>query len=118
MKKLIIGAVVVAIVGGLGVYGGKLWEIVKNEPFVAENLVPETIIKTERVNELDARIEEAKELALPDIEAIAEAEFQEAIQAAELAREKYVSDRLQEVTDGVKEDYIAEIEETIVSTEY
>lgn len=118
MKKLIIVAVAVAIVGGLGVYGGKLWDVIKNEPIVVNNLTPETIVKTERVNELEVRIEEAKEVALPDIEATAEAEYQAAVEAAELAKTEYINDRLQEVTDKVKEEYIAEIEETIVSSDY
>ena len=128
MKKLIIVAAIAAIIGGLGLYGGKVVEFFKNETVYVNNQ-PETIVKTERVDNLDVLIKEAQEVARPTIEADAEstkvaeveaaqAAYDAAVAAAEAKHDKYIVDELEKISDSVKEDYIAEIEATIKSPSY
>jgi hypothetical protein len=128
MKKLIIALSLVAILGGLGLYGGKVVEFFQNETIVINNK-PETIIKTERVDNLEVLIKEAQDAAKGQIEAkakatrdseesAAKAAYEAALAAAEVKHDKYIVDEMVKVSDKVKEDYIAEIEATISSTEY
>lgn len=106
MKKLIIALSVVAILGGLGLYGGKVVEFFKNETVVVNN-TPETIVKTERVDNLEVLIKEAQDEAKERIEAEAKKLYDE-----------YVKEEMTKVSDKVKEDYIAEIEATISTASY
>lgn len=118
MKKLIIVAIVAAIVGGFGLYGGKVLEFLKNETTVINNAVPETIVQEKKVKELDSLIEEAQEQAKAGIEAEAKAQYDKAVAEAKAASEKYVSDENEKISNKVKEDYISQIEATITSKEY
>jgi len=106
MKKLIIAVAIVAILGGLGLYGGKVAEFLKNETIV-ENNITETIVKTERVDNLEVLIKEAQNEAKGRIEAEAQKLYDD-----------YVNEEMTKVSDKVKEDYIAEIEATISTAAY
>lgn len=130
MKKLIIAAVVIvaAIVGGLGLYREEVLKFLKNEVIVVTS-EPETIVKTERVDNLEVLIKEAQEEAQPTIEKeaqtvkenevqLAQAAFDAAVEAAEAKHNKYITTQMAAVSDKVKEDYIAEIEATIEGTSY
>jgi hypothetical protein len=105
MKKLIIAVAVVAILGGIGLYGGKVTGLLKNEVIVYRQAEP--VVKTERVDNLDILIKEAQEEAKVRIETEAQKLYDD-----------YVREEMVKVSDKVKEDYIAEIEATISSTEY
>lgn len=118
MKKLIIVAVAVAILGGFGLYGGKVTEFLKNETVVVNNNVPETVTKTERVDNLEVLIEEAQDEARTKIEADAEVAYEKEVAEAKATQDKYIADELVKVSDKVKEDYIAEIEATISTASY
>lgn len=129
MKKLIIVAVVAAVVGGFGLYGGEVMEILKNETVAINNVTPETIVKTERVDNLDVLIEEAQDEARGGIEseaqktqdeevAAAKAKYEAEVAAAEAKHDQYIVDELVKISDKVKGDYIAEIEATITSQSY
>lgn len=127
MKKIIIVAIV-AIVGGLGLYGGRVWEnLTGNTTYIRTE--PETVIQTEKVDTLNVLIDEAQTEARPKIEEDAkktkEAEveaarlaYEEAVAKAEAKHDKYIVDELTKVSDKVKEDYITQIEATITSTTY
>lgn len=127
MKKLIIVAVI-AIIGGLGLYGDKVTELFTQDvSYVRPE--PETVIKTERVDNLEVLIKEAQDEARPKIEEdakttkekeveAAKLAYEEAVKKAEEKHDKYIADQLTKVSDKVKGDYIAEIEATISSTEY
>lgn len=127
MKKLIIVAVI-AIIGGLGLYGDKVMELFTQDvSYVRPE--PETVIKTERVDNLEVLIKEAQDEARPKIEEdakttkekeveAAKLAYEEAVKKAEEKHDKYIADQLTKVSDKVKGDYIAEIEATISSTEY
>lgn len=127
MKKLIIAVASVAILGGIGLYGGEVLGLLKNEVIVYKQSEP--IVKTERVDNLDVLITEAQAAARPQIEgtakatkeqeeATAKAAYEAALAAAATKHDKYIEDEMVKVADKVKEDYIAEIEATISSTEY
>lgn len=127
MKKLIIAVVSVAILGGIGLYGGEVLGLLKNEVIVYKQSEP--IVKTERVDNLDVLISEAQAAARPQIEgaakatkeqeeAAAKAAYEAALAEAAAKHDKYIEDEMVKVADKVKEDYIAEIEATISSTEY
>jgi hypothetical protein len=118
MKKLIIVAIVAAIVGGLGLYGGKVWDFLKNESVVYVKETAEPIIQKEKVKELDSLIEEAQEQAQAEIETAAKAQYDKAVAEAKAASEKYIADENEKISNKVKEEYIAKIEETITSKEY
>jgi len=117
MNKLIIAAVGVAIVGVGVVFQGEVRDFFNNTVTV-QNLKPEVLIQKERVNELEVRLEEAEAEARGGIEAEALATYENAVAAAEALRQKSVADALVKVADKVKEDYIAEIEDSIVSPSY
>ncbi len=129
MKKLIIVAVVAAVVGGFVLYGGEVVEILKNETVAINNVLPETIVKTERVDNLDVLIKEAQDEAKGGIEseakktqdeevAAAKATYEAEVAAAEAKHNQYIVDELVKISDKVKGDYIAEIEATITSQSY
>lgn len=114
---------------GTWLYGGNIAQYFDNTIEVTSPNRPEPEVKVERVNELDARIEDALAEALPDIEAEAQRMLQEAeaeakatyeaaLAAAASTSQKYIADEKTEVQDSVKAEYIAEIEETISSAEY
>lgn len=129
MKKTLYLTLVVGVVVGTWLYGGEIAKYFDNTIDVSNPVRPEPEVKVERVNELDARIEEALAEALPGIEAEAQAMLEEAeaeakaayeaaLAAAASTSEKYIADETTKVQDSVKENYIAEIEETITSAEY
>lgn len=130
MKKIILAALVIgALVGGTGLYGGTVLEFFTGTTEYVREHVPETIVDIQTVNELDVRVEEAREAARPTIEAEAKAmqdeaeakakaAYEAALAEAASTSEKYVTDHLKEVEDKVKTDYITEIEKTISSEDY
>lgn len=130
MKKIILAAVFIGLlVGGTGLYGGKVLEVFNTSTEYVAERVPETIVKVERVPELDARVEEAVTAARPSIEAEAKemrdaaeakakAAYDAAMAQAASTSEKYIADQVKEVEDQVKTDYITEIEKTISSEDY
>jgi len=131
MKKLIVAVILAAIIGGIVANRDKVSDLFSTT-YVAENIATqESEVITERVveKELDVRIEEALERELPAIEdeaarmlaeaeATAKAEYEAALAAAASTSQEYITDETTKVTDKVKEDYIAEIEETITSPSY
>lgn len=127
MKKLIIAVVIVAILGGIGLYGGKVFGLLKNEVIVYTQAEP--IVKTEKVDTLEVLVEEAQNAARAEIEntakatqekeaTAAKAAYEAALAAAEAKRTEYIENELTKISDKVKADYIAEIEATITSPEY
>lgn len=128
MKKLIIAVVVVATIGGLGLYGGKVVDFLKTETVYIRGEV-EKVIEVEQVNELDNRVQTAVEASLPAIESEAKAKREkaeaeaEAVYKSKLAEiastsKKFIETEVKKVEDKVKTDYIAEIEATIASEAY
>jgi len=117
MKRLIVGLVGIAIVCVGVVNREPITKFFNNTTYV-ENVKVETIVETERVNELDVRLEEAASAAMADIEAKATAEYDIAVLVAENAKARFIANELKKVSDKVKGDYIAEIEATIVSSSY
>lgn len=128
MKKLIIAVVIVATIGGLGLYGGKVIEFFDTETVYIRGEA-EKVIEVERVNELEVRVEEAVKSALPAIESEAKEKREKAereaetIYQAKLAEiasttQKFIETERKEVEDKVKAEYIAEIEATISSEAY
>lgn len=127
MKKLIIAVVIVAILGGIGLYGGKVFGLLKNEVIVYTQAEP--IVTTEKVDTLEVLVDEAQNAARAEIEntakatqekeaTAAKAAYEAALAAAEAKRTEYIENELTKISDKVKADYIAEIEATITSPEY
>lgn len=124
MKKNIVLIVGVATIAFLVVtYSSSFTTI------TVENTKPETIVKTERVDNLEVLIKEAQEEARGGIESSAEttkeneiaaakAEYEAKVTAAEAKHDTFIVNELTKVSDKVKEDYIAEIEATISSESY
>ena len=120
MKKLMLIILGIALVGG-GVY----WLGMAND-FLEKNYGTTTIynaptepeVRIEKFEELDVRIEDAIETALPAIETEAKNQYEKAVAEAKAAHDKYIADEKVKVTDKVKEDYIAEIEATITTPTY
>lgn len=118
MKKIIFTIVVIILVGGLGYWLGMANDFLEKEYGTMTFTQPEPEVRVEKIEELEVRIENALNAALPEIETQATAMYEKAVAEAEAAKNKFIESEKTKVTDKAKEDYIAEIEATISSEGY
>ena len=69
--------------------------------------VKKTIVEVQKIEVLEERIKEAQDAAREEIETMAESAYN-----------AVYNDKMREVSDSIKEEYIAEIEATITSEDY
>jgi 1,2-phenylacetyl-CoA epoxidase catalytic subunit len=124
MSKLVNYTLLVGAVGiGLWIF------FATSEVSVTNETKTETVIETQRVNELEEKIKEAVAGSTPAIEAKAQADYdatvakaQEAFDSAlaksETAKTEAIANGIKAVEDKVKIDYIKEVEKTISDAGY
>jgi predicted RNase H-related nuclease YkuK (DUF458 family) len=124
MSKLINITLLVGAVGiGLWIF------FATSEVSVVNETKTETVIETQRVNELDEKVKEAIASSTPAIEAKAQAdydakvtklkaEYELALDKASTSKKEKVESEIKAVEDKVKIDYIKEVEKTISDAGY
>jgi len=113
-----------------GAVGIGLWIFfATSEVSVVNETKTETVIETQRVNELDEKVKEAIASSTPAIEAKAQAdydakvtklkaEYELALDKASTSKKEKVESEIKAVEDKVKIDYIKEVEKTISDAGY